>query len=133
MSDETGEGLLKKYEVSRLGDANNKHLGCRYFVLDPRHDPHAVTALQAYSDSVRDTHPHLSHDIDNWLTAVEIEQDQLAREHANPPSSQGDAAQQEIDAPPTRKEINDCFVDHDERCCVVHNTHSTPHRQCILR
>ena len=121
MTNEADNGLIKKYDVSRLGDNNNKHLGCRYFVLDPRHDPHAVTALEVYADVVRADYPHLAHDIDNWLTAVEIEKEEIARQ--NRPAT----------LTPEQISERDCFIEHSFRCCIVHGTHSNPHVSCILR
>lgn len=50
---ETNEGLHQKYEVTRLRDEVGKHDDCRYFVLDPQHDPLAAGALRAYSEQAR--------------------------------------------------------------------------------
>ena len=42
------DGLHMKYSVDRLNDEAGKHDDCEYFVLDPKHDPHARIALAAY-------------------------------------------------------------------------------------
>lgn len=60
------QGLLNKFVVTRTdgsSEPGGKHEGCRYFVLDIDHDPHALAALVAYAYSCRDTHPELSDDI----------------------------------------------------------------------
>lgn len=60
------QGLFRKFEVRRVDGSDRpggKHHGCRYFVLDMRHDPHAMPALRAYALSCAATHPQLSADI----------------------------------------------------------------------
>jgi hypothetical protein len=60
-------GLYKKFDVQRTDgrDAPGEmHDGCRYFVLDLDHDPHARHALRAYAESCRDTEPALASDLD---------------------------------------------------------------------
>lgn len=59
-------GLYGKYLVQRITDPTGKHDHCRYFVLDPRHDPHALTALRAYADACRADFPALAVDLDGW-------------------------------------------------------------------
>lgn len=47
-------GLFSKFTVNRndgSSQANGKHDGCRYFVLDLDHDPHAIPAVLAYAES----------------------------------------------------------------------------------
>lgn len=57
MGNVTGDksrGLYRKYDVRRTDGRDapgEKHHGCRYFVLDLDHDPHARTAIRAYADS----------------------------------------------------------------------------------
>ena len=60
-------GLYGKYRVERVNDMDGKHDGCRYFVLDPQHDPYAIDALAAYADACRYTNPNLSADIQEWI------------------------------------------------------------------
>lgn len=62
-------GLEDRYVVERRSDPTGRHATCRYFVLDPRHDPHAVTALRAYSAAVRSERPALADDLDAWVGA----------------------------------------------------------------
>lgn len=38
-------GLEYRYEVYKVSDPEGKHMDCRYFVLDPQHDPVAAKAL----------------------------------------------------------------------------------------
>ena len=61
MDDKT-RGLYNKYEVHRVDGKDapgEKHNGCRYFVLDLDHDPHAQAALRAYSESCEADYPIL--------------------------------------------------------------------------
>ncbi|MEV7962373.1 hypothetical protein [Oerskovia paurometabola] len=71
MSDTRREdaGLEDRYVVERRSDPSGKHATCRYFVLDPQHDAHAVTAIRAYSAAVRSEHPGLADDLDAWVGA----------------------------------------------------------------
>jgi hypothetical protein len=68
-----GEGLVAKYEVTKLNDPTGKHEGCNYFVLDPQHDPTARIALKAYADAILPYRPQLSADITEWLSNLMIE------------------------------------------------------------
>lgn len=56
-----------RYYVKKINDTVGKHDGCRYFVLDPQHDPHAVTGLRAYAEAVRSELPGLAADLDAWI------------------------------------------------------------------
>lgn len=50
--DKRAAGLIHKYRVERTdGDPTGKHRDCLHFVLDVRHDPHAIPALEAYAAS----------------------------------------------------------------------------------
>ncbi|HMM95351.1 hypothetical protein [Phycicoccus sp.] len=62
-------GLYGKYLVQRAdGDPAQKHTDCRYFVLDPEHDPAALAALSAYIEEARDLgYVQLADDLDVWL------------------------------------------------------------------
>jgi len=59
------DGLIPggKYDVRRKNDPEGKHNDCWFFVLDIRHDPHAVKALQAYAESCGDEFPQLRWDL----------------------------------------------------------------------
>ncbi len=60
------QGLYKKFEVKRVDGSDapgGKHDGCRYFVLDLDHDPHAKAAMSAYAQSCVETEPKLSEDL----------------------------------------------------------------------
>ena len=69
MSTDSDRGLYGKYRVERLNDTTGKHANCRYFVLDPRHDPHAHVALLAYAESARGAYPELAGDLERWAAA----------------------------------------------------------------
>lgn len=61
------QGIFHKFDVRRTDGSDQpggKHYGCNYFVLDMAHDAHAATAMRAYADSCRATHPQLAADID---------------------------------------------------------------------
>lgn len=62
MSDET-RGLYRKYRVTRLGDAEGKHDGCEFFVLDWHHDKFAVPAIRAYADACAKEFPVLAEEL----------------------------------------------------------------------
>lgn len=62
------EGLLHKYDVTRVNDTVGKHADCRYFVLDPQHDRLARGALAAYATQARaDGYAALADDLESWL------------------------------------------------------------------
>lgn len=63
------EGLQSPYLVRRLDDQTGKHVDCRYFVLDPLHDPIARQALAAYADD-SSCPPALSRYLWDWLGEV---------------------------------------------------------------
>lgn len=53
-ADKKSLGLFNKFTVTRNDGKDapgGSHEGCRYFVLDVTHDPHAKAALAAYADS----------------------------------------------------------------------------------
>lgn len=60
------QGLFRKFIVQRVDGSDQpggKHYGCRYFVLDLDHDPHAAAAMRAYAQECATTHPKLSADL----------------------------------------------------------------------
>jgi hypothetical protein len=64
----TDSGLEARYEVRKLNDPTGKHEDCRYFVLDPQHDPIARRALLEYAREAHDAgYVELSHDLMTWL------------------------------------------------------------------
>lgn len=68
MSAERREGLLHKYDVRRADDPAGKHDACRYFMLDPQHDPLAVGALRTYADHARTAgYVPLADDLEAWV------------------------------------------------------------------
>lgn len=72
--EEQGKGLLHKYDVQRRNDPDGKHDDCRYFVLDPQHDPLARFALAVYADRARAAgYDALATDLDLWLFDTEKE------------------------------------------------------------
>lgn len=61
-------GLESRYYVRRLGDRPGKHNDCRFFVLDPQHDPAALPALARYAQVVRsEGYTALADDLDRWI------------------------------------------------------------------
>jgi hypothetical protein len=70
--DERSQGLLSKYTVQRRDDTEGKHADCRYFVLDPQHDPLAVEALTLYSVKAEEAgYTELAADLDQWLWSLD--------------------------------------------------------------
>jgi uncharacterized protein YegP (UPF0339 family) len=64
-------GLYGKFHVERTdGDPTGKHAGCRYFTLDPQHDPYAATALAVYAVACAPTYPALSSDLHRWRSEL---------------------------------------------------------------
>lgn len=53
-------GLEPRYHVRKINDPTGKHDECRFFVLDPQHDPHAIPALLAYAASCEADYPGLA-------------------------------------------------------------------------
>lgn len=70
MSDTTA-GLEARYEVRKINDPAGKHDECRYFVLDPQHDPIARKALRAYAGEARRVGlDALADDLGAWIYAT---------------------------------------------------------------
>lgn len=61
-------GLERRYTVRKINDPEGKHDACRYFVLDPQHDPIAREALRHYASLVRPL--ALAADLDAWLNEI---------------------------------------------------------------
>lgn len=83
MSTETG--LESRYDVRKINDPEGKHGECRYFVLDPEHDPLAREALSVYAITAH-THGYkaLADDLHRWLADLAT--------HPSPVSAGGDDA-----------------------------------------
>jgi hypothetical protein len=67
---DTERGLYGKYRVERTdgsSEPGRKHHNCWYFVLDVRHDKHAVAALKAYIESCRTEYPELAADLEKAI------------------------------------------------------------------
>jgi hypothetical protein len=63
-------GLYRKFHVERVDGKQEAHANCDYFVLDLTHDPHAVVALEAYTESARrDGYNLLANDLDEKVKA----------------------------------------------------------------
>ena len=63
--------LEARYRVKKINDSTGKHDQCRYFVLDPLHDPLARAALAAYRDAASHAgYDALATDLNSWLDAV---------------------------------------------------------------
>lgn len=64
-------GLEERYTVYRNGDTTGKHDACRYFVLDPQHDPIAMEALVVYAILAEaQGFENLSEDIRLWVSTL---------------------------------------------------------------
>lgn len=64
-------GFRRKYFVKKLRDPDGKHDSCRYFVLDPQHDPLARQALSLYATLTDDAgNRGLCLDIREWLREI---------------------------------------------------------------
>jgi len=65
-------GLSAKFKVERLRPSSSgvDHTGCRYFVLDITHDPHALPAALAYANSCESEYPFLAEDIRSMVRGV---------------------------------------------------------------
>lgn len=68
-------GLEARYAVKKINDAEGKHDDCRYFVLDPQHDPLALQALSYYRSLADDAGlTDLAVDIAEWTKGIRAEQ-----------------------------------------------------------
>lgn len=66
--DEKTTGLESRYLVERRNDTAGKHDECRYFVLDPQHDPIAEAALRVYANLASDAgYQALADDLLDWV------------------------------------------------------------------
>jgi hypothetical protein len=75
MSDEQERGIYRKFNVTRTdgsSEPGGKHAECSYFVLDLRHDPFAIPALQAYADACAETYPGLADDLQSMIEVERV-------------------------------------------------------------
>jgi hypothetical protein len=88
-------GLDNRFRVERLTPSSRgiDHADCRYFVLDPQHDPDAREALYAYSRLARQRGRFgLADDLDLWvhrLNEAERCPECGVHRNANPPDNPG--------------------------------------------
>lgn len=62
------DGMHEKYRVEKIEDPAGKHDGCRYFVLDPQHDPIARDVLAIYARRAGDEgNEALEMELVGWL------------------------------------------------------------------
>lgn len=64
------EGIYQKflvYRTDRKDAINEKHFGCKYFVLDLTHDEFAPDALIAYAEACKTKLPELSKSIKRMI------------------------------------------------------------------
>jgi hypothetical protein len=74
MSTETG--LESRYHVRKIKDPEGKHDECRYFVLDPQHDPLALRALRVYAAAANSGgYVRLAADLWKWIDEIEDRND----------------------------------------------------------
>lgn len=60
------QGVFHKFDIKRKDGSDRpggKHYNCQYFVLDLDCDPYAKSAMLAYAESCKNTHPTLSAEI----------------------------------------------------------------------
>lgn len=68
----TTTGLESRYEVRKINDLDGKHADCRYFVLDPQHDPIARDALATYAAHAKARgYGELARDLSSWLGGLD--------------------------------------------------------------
>lgn len=61
-------GLEQRPNVQKVNDPEGRHKDCRYFALDPQHDPRAVVLLEHYSVVARlDGELQLALDLLDWI------------------------------------------------------------------
>lgn len=85
------QGLTDKFKVERLTESSRgiDHSECRYFVLDPEHDPLAFTALKVYAiEAHLAGNESLARDLHAWVRSCSL--------HPTPASSVA-AGQGEVD------------------------------------
>ncbi len=71
VTDYNQPGLQPRYLVHKVNDSAGKHKACRYFVLDPQHDPIARAALARYAQVARaEGHAELADDLDDWVDST---------------------------------------------------------------
>ena len=63
-------GLYRKFNVYRRFDFAGKHDGCEYFVLDWKHDPFTLPALEAYAAACEAKFPDLARDLRTKIAAA---------------------------------------------------------------
>lgn len=65
-------GLEGRFRVEKIDDPTDKHAACRYFVLDPQHDPGAREALSTYAAWASSRgYGALASDLTGWLDEVQ--------------------------------------------------------------
>lgn len=100
--------LYGKYRVEKVSDPTGKHAHCRYFVLDPAHDPRAVPAIRAYADTVRADSPDLAAGLDEWVGRAPATEDASAESFAA-----------ELITMSVLGPDKDCDGDHEDGCCEL--------------
>ena len=69
---EAERGLEARYHVTKINDPDGKHTDCRYFVLDPQHDPLARSALLGYAGAcMEEGRDQLARDLIEWVGECE--------------------------------------------------------------
>lgn len=77
-ADDRDLGLYGKFKVERLNDPAGKHAGCRFFVLDPQHDPIARATVADYADrAFGQGYYRLAADLKIWLRNLEADDEHL--------------------------------------------------------
>lgn len=82
MSQERNEGIIQKWQVTRMNDPIMKHYDCFVMVMDPAHDPHAHKALETYAVSLLlDGYYQLSEEIVEKLKESKKHDPTISKDH----------------------------------------------------
>lgn len=74
-TEEAQAGLQARYYVRKISDPTGQHDDCRYFVLDPEHDPIALEVLSYYIEFARrDGYEALADDLSDWRIDIRVRQ-----------------------------------------------------------
>lgn len=106
-------GIERRYHVEKVNDPTGKHDQCRYFVLDPQHDPIARFALADYASRARAAgYDSLADDLHAWLSDVAVgvlrERFGFPRKHPEHPCPTEDCPGDARYLPPGRGHASNC-------------------------
>ena len=71
LTEQAQRGLEPRYHVEKINDPTGKHDECRFFVLDPQHDPIALAAIARYAQVARaEGYGALADDLTEWVQTL---------------------------------------------------------------